>query len=279
MTLSNHQYDQVAAYVREELTGTSLRQFETELVTNVLLKKEVQLQKAIANAFQKDRILSLLKQAKIDNLVEDKDIDPDFQSIKNNLQQAKVQNNYRRVQIRRFIGAVAAACLLLTLWISPWQSNYNPEQALVNIRIMPNFHDNREKIQDVSSSGSLLLIPDLNRAEAIFKDNKEESYQILEKTARQNGIYKGDEFVSAPPVVTLYKGIFKAQEKQYIEAIKLLGPLTEKESSVQRPARWYLGNIYILTGEHNKARQQFRRIKKDFPKVPAHKEQIKGVRR
>jgi len=116
MKSSNIQYEKVVAYVKAELTGEALQQFEAELANNELLQKEVEFQKSIVNAFQQKRIKAMLDQAKIDNQLENGIEDSEIKMIRDNLQKAKKENQYRRTRVRRLlIAAAAAACLLLAI--------------------------------------------------------------------------------------------------------------------------------------------------------------------
>jgi len=130
-----------------------------------------------------------------------------------------------------------------------------------DINTMPNFQTDEDTIHYVTS-GNPILIQDLNEATAAFEvGNKEECYKILEQLTITNGLYKGDSLIAAPPVVTLYTGIFKAREEKYEEAIELLNSVVN-ESNVGQKARWYLGNTYVLTNQNRKAKEQFKMLSK-----------------
>jgi len=239
MKLSDYQYDQVAAYVRGELIGDVLLQFEAELERSELLRKEVQLYKTIANGLLLFKVEASLKDAKIENLLEGRAENPHFEVIKEKLQEAEINNGRLRKQMRRIlIVTVVAACFLSYLGIKSWSPNYSKEVAGENIMQMPKF---QEAEKNIAKS--------LEDAVAAFENgDKEAAYIELELVRTINSECDGDKFV------TLCKGVFKAQEEKYEEAVPLLISAVENKIT-ERDARRYLGSTYVLMGENRKAKQ------------------------
>jgi len=114
MKITDEQYELVAAYIKDELKGEVLTDFEATLVKNEALLEEVAFQKSILSALRLNVTADTLQQATVDNLLEDKTLHPQIEVIQNNIQQARIDNINRQRRIRRWLmGLAIAACVVL----------------------------------------------------------------------------------------------------------------------------------------------------------------------
>jgi len=114
MRLTEQQYELTGAYVRQELTGKALTDFEAELDRNTFLQQEVIFQKSILSSLKVDRVVQAIHQAKTANIPDDKQENPQLKIVRNNIRQARIHSTNRRLRIRWWVSSLAAAaCLVL----------------------------------------------------------------------------------------------------------------------------------------------------------------------
>jgi len=108
MELTDIQRELTAAYIKGELNDTALTDFKADLDKNEQLQDEVMFQKKLLSALNLGAAKTTVKQAKTDNLLEDKTRHPQSEAINRTIRQASTINNRQR-QIRHWLVTGLAA--------------------------------------------------------------------------------------------------------------------------------------------------------------------------
>lgn len=260
MKLTDIQYNMAAAYVKGELDGKTLADFEATLKDNEALREEVIFQKSIGSALRLDMVEEATKQAKIDNLLEDKTEHPQFEVIRNNVRQARVDNVRQQKRIRRWLAGLAAACLIgvgscgddvitgiqTNTMIKSWYANLNPfsddEYELVN--------------ETDQSMEELLQVAE----EEYAKGELEAALASLNKISEEK----------LPAQTLLGKGKIHAQLKNYEESKRLLLLATASdEIKIKDDAHLRLGMVHLRLREKDEAKKQLAQISTEAKKTEA----------
>jgi len=250
MKLTDTQHDMVAAYVKGELSDKALTDFEATLSNDAALREETLFQKSILSALHLDVAAKAMKQAKIDNLLEDKTQHPKFEVIRNNMQQARMDNANKQKRIRRWWVGVAAACLIGT---GIFFDYIRPIGGVNNM--MAHW---TVKFENPDHSG----FENVNGVDNIEKDIKtaEEQYATGEMDAALTTLNLIDED-KLPDHIVLAKGKIQAQLKNYEESKQLLLRATESEETIVKDeAHAALGVVYLRLRKKEDAKKQFEQI-------------------
>lgn len=245
--------EQTAAYIKGELSGTELTDFETALADDEQLQDEVIFQKKLLSALNLNVVKAAMKQAKTDNLLEDKTQAPKFEIIRNSMQQARVENNKQK-RIRRWVmgGLVATFMLFIGMFgLSDFTNNQQYakiEHEIENWQI--DFEIPDSGYEDVSGTGDV--------EETIKKAKKQYAADKPEQALATLNLIPEEELEDH---VLLAKGQINAQLKDYEESSRLLKDATKSdEIIVKDEAHLALGVVYLRMGKKEKAKEQLEQV-------------------
>lgn len=286
MNISKNQQDLIDAYLSDELTDEMRQRFETMLATDKVLQEEFIFQQSLAETAALDSVKKAMKQARTENLPDNKCAYSEFKMVQNSIKAAKTKNvkRQRRHKIRRLlIQAAVAACILLTgswiLWANGLKKD--TEKALLAVFNETDLQGlntqdigkdyaleghNDTKLRSVSASPSaldtvtntadreLIIKSKLKEIETAYREKHfDEALEILNDL--QNQLASGSSLQST---FSYYKANLYAQTADYPQSIKTLRRLTRKKSDIQDDAHWLLGLLYLKTNEKAKAKKQFK---------------------
>lgn len=256
MKLTDIQYDLVAAYVKEELNGKVLTDFETTLKENKTLRGEVIFQKSIRSALRLDMVEEAMKQAKIDNLLENKTEHPKFEFIRNNMQQARMDNIRQQRRIQAWWVGLAACLIGVGFFGKNIINSHQTNNIIASWEVQ--FEDSNP-YEDVNS---------INDMEKRIQDAEEQYTEgKWEATLTTLNIISESEL---PEHVLLAKGQINAQLKNYEKSKELLSLATEsEETTIQDDARLALSMVHWRLGEKAEAKKQLAQISSKSKKKEA----------
>jgi len=251
MNISQQQQNLIDAYLRDELTEVMRQDFERELATNEVFKKEFVFQQSLIEAARLEPVKEALEQARVDNLLDNKTAHPKFEIVQNSLREAKGENviYLRRQRIKKLIiGGLAAACILMVSlggWARYLKKDVERELNYVNILLPTDLGD----MQQVSGRQEVIEYK-LKEAKKAYEAGDFKEALRLFGELRENHYYQSDELIYS-------QAIAYARIENYTESIILLEKLIRKESDIEHDARWYVALIYLKINEKDKAKSQF----------------------
>lgn len=251
MNISYEQQDLIDAYLRDELTEGMRQNFERELATDEIFKKEFIFQQSLTEAARLEPVKEALEQARVDNLLDNKTAHPKFEIIQNSLGEAKTENiiYLRRQRIKKLIvGGLAAACIVLVSiggWARHLKKDVERELNYVNISLPTDLSD----MQQVSGRKEVIEYK-LKKAKKAYEAGDFEEALRLFGELRENHYYQSDELIYA-------QAIAYARIENYTKSITLLEKLIHKKSDIEYDARWYAALVYLKINEKDKAKSQF----------------------
>lgn len=260
MKLTHTQLDLVAAYVKDELSGKAMTDFEAALAENEVLREEVLFQRSLLNALQLNVVADTLRQATFNNLLEGKTLHPKFELIQNTVNQVRIDNAKRQRHIRRrwLSGLVAAACVLGAVFFgNTLMPNYQLNNTIASWEV--EFDALGSKFEEVGSTTNIDEEVQVAK-EQYAKGNKETAL------AKLNMIPKEE----LPDHILLAKGKIEAQLKNY-QASKqsLLLATKSNEATIRDDARLVLGMVYLRLNEKEAAKNQLEQIRTESSKREA----------
>lgn len=251
MNISQQQQNLIDAYLRDELTEVMRQNFDRELATNEVFKKEFIFQESLSEAARLEPVKEAMEQARVDNLLDNKTAHPKFEIIQNNLGEAKAENiiYLRRQRIKKFIvRGLAAACIVLVSlggWTTHLKKDVEKELNYVNV-ILPTDLDD---IQQVSGREEVIEYKLTEAKKAYEAGDFEEALRLFEEL-KENHYYQPDGLIYA-------QAIAYARIENYTESVTLLEEIIHKKSDIEHDARWYAALVYLKINEKNKAKNQF----------------------
>jgi len=267
MKLTDIQLDLAAAYVKEELSGKALTDFEAAIGINEVLREEVVFQRGILGALRLNVAAATLEQAMLDNVLDDGTLHPEFEHTQRVAQQAHIANINRQRRIRKWAvsGLAMAACVLGVFFFGPtiiYNQQLNNEIANFEVTF-----DSGSTFEEVGSSD------DMEQQIKIAKDqyakgNPKAALATLNQIEGETLDY-----------ILLAKGKMQAQLKNYKESESLL--LTAAKSnqiSIEDDARLALVVLYLRLGEEGEAKKQSEEIETESKEKEA-KELLKKYQR
>ncbi len=247
MKLSNYQYELIAAYIRNELSGAALKEFESELASNELFRKELDFEQAITTTFHWDKVKETLKQAKTTHLLKEKSVKRVM--AQDSLQRAKT-SYYHKVQKRKWIVAIlAAACVLLVGLLglrTGLPAEVNEQMILIGVQLSP-----KESGDTKVSGRQSVIIKKLKDAEAAYNNNE------LEKTINYFNVLREKPYKYNSPEMSLYEGIILARQGDYLSSIKMLNELIDEKTEIENDVHWHLGWIHLKFNKKQDAKMHF----------------------
>lgn len=276
MKLTHAQYDLAVAYVKGELSGKVLRNFETTLPDSEALREEVAFQRTILSAVRLNVAADTLRQATHKNLLEDKTQHPQFEVIQNNIQKARTYNINRQRQIRRWwvSGLVAAACMVLvgTVGINMYLNN-QLEGDIVKIINTIDIEDRSLKIDGIKSVSARtdVIIYKLKEAENAFETQDWDTALSIFEQLRSQFKYESAAMDFCESIVFFYK-------KQYTKSIEKLEDIDLNQVESDGEIRHFLTLSYLKNKNKSKAREQYDILLSDT--TEAHdKQTIRGLKK
>jgi len=266
MQLTDKQQDMIFAYLNNDLSEAERTEFEAELTTNELLRKEFQLEKAVFMSFEFDKVAASLEKAKENNALKEEREAVEFQVVKNNLQQAKINNRNKRRRIRRLIiTGIAAACILFVFftWIVPMSQEISEDNSIaIDGEIKKTFDigdsTNENPTKLVSVSG--MVRKKLGRVNKAIEENN------LVEAQRNIDIVRNQYYEKSDIVIVYEARIHYLKNENPQKSINLLNGLIENDSAFTEDARWYLALMYLQNSQKKKARQQLDILKETSEK-------------
>jgi len=184
MNISQQQQNLIDAYLRDELTEAVRQNFERELATDEMFKKEFIFQQSLMEAARLELVKEALEQARVDNLLYNKTAHPKFEILQNSLGEAKAENviYLRRQRIKKLIiGGLAAACIVLMSiggWARHLKKDVERELNYVNI-LLPTDLSN---LQQVSGREEVIAYKLKEAKTAYEAEDFEEVLRLFEET-------------------------------------------------------------------------------------------------
>jgi len=273
MKITDEQYELVAAYIKDELKGEVLTDFEATLVKNEALLEEVAFQKSILSALRLNVTADTLQQATVDNLLEDKTLHPQIEVIQNNIQQARIDNINRQRRIRRWLmGLAIAACVVLvsTVGLKKYlNGQLDRDMANVAATVERERAPLTKGVKDVSARRSIIEHK-LNRAEAAFKKGDWAATTYVFDTLRNQYKYNSVE-------MNFCEGIIFYNKKEYGKSIKKLESIDLEEAKLFCEIRHFLALSYLKTKNKPKAKEQYKILSENSQKC--NKQAIKQLKK
>lgn len=258
MKLTDTQLDLAAAYVREELSGKALTDFEAAIAADEVLREEVAFQRGILGALRLNVAVATSEQAMRENILADGTLHPQFEHTQRVAQQARIANINRQKRIRKWVasGLAMAACVLGLFFFSPRIiSNHSLNNKIADLEVT---FDSGSIFEDVGSSG------DIDKQIQTAKDQYSKG-KLKAALATLDQI-EGE----APAYILLAKGQIQAKLKNYKESESLLLSATKSSQiSIRDDARLTLVVLYLRLGEKEKAEKQLEEIETESKKREA----------
>lgn len=257
MKLTDTQYDLVAAYIKGELKGEVLKNFEETLAENEALQEEVLFQKSILSSLGLDMVESNLKQARIDNVLDNKTEHPHFEAIQNNIRKARIANADQQGQSRRWLaGLVAAACVLLVSTVG-WRTyldrqltnDMNEVAHSINLEIISL---NMDGIKLVSGRPDFIKYK-LGEAQTAFENKDwDAALSVFDQLSRQSRY----ESVA----MDFARGIIFYHKKEYEKSITQLKDIDMSRAVSTCEIQYFLALSYLKNKNKIKAKEEYKTL-------------------
>jgi len=247
------QQELAAAYIKGELSSTALADFETALDKNKQLQNEVLFQKKLLSALKLDAVEVTVKQAKADNLLEDKTRHPEVEHIYGTMQQARIENNRQKRIKHWLIGGLAAACVFLIGIFGLHQYTVNPQYAEIEHEI-----ENLVVNFDAPDPGYETISGTMNAEKNIQIAKEQYAAGKLEEALATLNVIPEEKLSDR---ILLAKAKIHAKLKDYEKSSQLLLDVTKSyEDTIKDEARLALGIVYLRMGKKEKAGAQLKQI-------------------
>lgn len=223
----------ISRYLEGEMDPIEATGFEESLENDPELKEEVDLYREVEEAISDTEALDL--RAQIDEIHEE--LTPQLEKLKKNSSK----------QVLRYVVAASIAVIISLGTYSLFFKKVD------NNKIVTEFYKPYD-VTLVNRSANTNITPMMR--EALYK---------YETQDYEEAIVLFKEILEINPQITashLYSGISYLEIEQYKSAEKSLTAVLEHNDNLyMEQADWYLGMVYLLNEEKNKARMQFRKIK------------------
>jgi len=263
MKLTHKQLDLVTAYVKSEISGKALTDFETVLAANEILREEVAFQRSLLSAVRLNVAANMLQQVTLDNPLEGKTLHPQFEVVQNNLQQARIDNINRQRRIRKhwIRGLAVAASMILVSFFGLKmylnnQLNSDMEQLAATVKYER--ISLTENIKDVSARRTVIA-EQLGSAERAFEEEDWETTQQIFEYLRDTLLYNSAD-------MDFYEGIIFYHKKEYTKSIETLENINLDEAESVCQIRHFLTLSYLKINDKTKAKEQYRILAESIQK-------------
>ncbi len=279
--MSNDQQNLIDAYLNNELTEEMRQRFEKMLATDKVFEEEFIFQQSLAETAALDSVREAMEQVRMENLLDDTTILPEFKMVQNTIKTAKAKNIKRKqqnvVKIWLIRGAVAACILLTGLWVG-WanhlENDVNKELAEVfDVAAIQDSDINEE----IKRSGLRSMEPTkIADREAIIKEeldkieialSEKHSGEALEminnlQTQFEYESQRLDNYKKEIIEHKLSEIQTAHREKRFDEAIELLKNLQSQlpHGTAQPALKYYEANLYAQTANYDESIKILRRL-------------------
>ena len=223
----------ISRYLEGEMDPIEATGFEEALELNPELKDEVALFREVENAIADTEVLDL--RAQLDEIHEE--LSPQLEKL-------------TRKSSKRVLRYAVAASVAVIVSLGTYSLFF---KKVDNNKIVSEFYKPYD-VTLVNRSANANISPLLR--EALFKYENREYREAI-------GLFR--EILEINPQMTasyLYSGISLMEIKEYTGAKKSFNAvLSHNDNLYMEQADWYLGMVYLLTDEKDKARLQFLKIK------------------
>lgn len=267
MQLTKQQQELTGAYVKKELTGKALTDFETDLARNSALQEEVIFQKSIFSALKLNRMEQAVQQVKADNMTDDKKQHPKYKVIQSNMRQARIENTNRQRRIRYWAsGLVAAACIALVgifglrMYLNNQLDSDIAEQAAMMERVR--IPVTKGEIKEVSARRAVIE-EKLEQAEQAFKEDDWETTLSIFEQLRKQYKYNSAEMDFCESIIFHYK-------KEYKKSVEKLESINLEEVESACEMQYFLTLSYLKVKNKTKAKYQYETLVESPQKCDKH---------
>ncbi len=257
----------INAYLKNELQGETLQNFEKELETNPVLKEELVFQQSISKAAKLKAVKEAMAQARIHNLLQNKEQYPQLGSVQHNIKEARTINRKqeRKQKRRRLLafGAIAASVLLVLFcgWKQQLENKLDKDLVFAMEAKLPNVFEPTiiaaGPSSEIELSGAIeefikQKLKDMKKAHV--EGRFEEVFIILKQLEARD--YK-------PEQLLFYEAGLHAQSEDYEKSSELLNALIQENNDIEYDARWLSGLIYLKLDNTEKAKKEFEVLVKE----------------
>lgn len=253
MSITNTQIEKVLEFIRGKMDKQEQEDFEQQLLKNPQLQQEVSFQKSILNAQQLNEVEEKIQQARIDNLIENKEEHPNYKEIQANLKQAREANLKKRNYKKVWAMTIVSGCLFALAWIGVKQfHNSSADQlqmSFAKINESLNFTDMlavRSEYRNVSARMNKVSL----QIEAIQALSNAGKYDLalnkLEELAEEPSLN--------PNEVIYFKSVLLFNNQEYNKSIMLLESLNALEDPQYCHVHYFLMLNYLANNAPEKAR-------------------------
>lgn len=224
----------ISKYLEGELNPLEARDFEEALGLDHELQEEMDLYRDVDEALSDTEVLDL--RAQLDEIHEE--LSPQIEK--------KVRKSSKRVLRYAVAASVAVVVSLGTYGLLFKKVNDN--------RIVSQFYKPYD-VTLVNRSAATEINSLMGEAMYLYDNMKyQEAIVLFEKILEVNPEYTAS---------FLYSGISYLELKEYTKAGMLFNKVIEHNDNLYlEQANWYLGMVYLITNDKEKARKQFKKIKK-----------------
>lgn len=225
----------ISKYLEGEMDPIEASGFEESLENNPELKEEVDLYREVESAIADTEVLDL--RAQLDEIHEE--LSPQLEKLK-------------KKSSKRVLRYAVAASIAVIISLGTYSLFF---KKVNNNKIVSEFYKPYD-VTLVNRSANDHIIPLMR--EALYK---------YENHEYREAVSLFQEILEVKPEMTasyLYSGISYMELKEYVNAKRSLNAVIEHNDNLYiEQAEWYLGMVYLLTNEKEKARMQFQKIKKE----------------
>lgn len=225
----------ISRYLEGEMDPIEATGFEEALENNPELKEEVDLYREVDQAIADTEVLDL--RAQLDEIHEE--LSPQLEKL-------------TRKSPKRVLRYAVAASIAVVISLGTYSLFF---KKVDNNKIVSEFYKPYD-VTLVNRSSNDHILPLMR--EALYKYDNEEYREAV-------SLFR--EILEVKPEMTasyLYSGISYMELKEYVNAEKSFIAVIEHDDNLYiEQAEWYLGMVYLLTDELEKAKVQFLKIKLD----------------
>lgn len=252
MSITELQQEWIDKYLRDEMDGEALENFNNALKSNKIFKNEFVFQKSLRDAAELEAIRESISQAKIDNAIQNKNADPQFKMIQNSITEARSKNLKieQRQSLISLVKRIAVAASILFVAFVGW-NNFRTNEFDKDFEMIVNnieYKDIKNKeIQKVSGSSDVIR----NKIEKMEKAHKENRFDEAFKFIHE---LKSSQFKYYPVQLQYVEAVMHTQKAGYPKALEILNPIIQGNTIYKNESRWLRSLIYLKTNENIKAK-------------------------
>lgn len=263
MNLSEKQQKWINKHLRNELSDIDMQEFNLELENNPEFKQEYIFQQALAKAAKIEAIKKNMELAKINNLLEDKEVHPTFEHVKQNIKAARIKNikqQKNEKMIKWLIPSVAAISILIFSMLgtndqltSELEKDFSDAYKAVAIH-----DDHIPELQDMGARSDVIAIK-INKLQIAYNEKQFPEALALLHTLKDQYNYHEDQLIYVEAAIN-------SQIGSYAKSIEVLDKLIQSNAEIEYKARWLKGLILLKTNNIKQAQNEFTILAKESEK-------------